>query len=288
MKTVGIFANPTKDGVAEAVSAVRTWSERHGLNVIVDRGIEEQAGGDMAGAPPDELAAMADLAFACGGDGTLLHAVRLIGSAGRETPVIGVNLGSLGFLTQIPEEELTNVLKRLDPNHLPVSVRMMLSVTCEGRDGRQVALNDVVISKGADSRMLSFEARIDGELVTRYAADGLILATPSGSTAYSVSAGGPVVMPEVEAIIMTPICPHTLSMRPCVIPPSAVVEVEMLSGDEKTVVSTDGDRGFGLGVGETVEVRTASKRAMLVNVGGHSYYEILRKKMHWAGRVRER
>jgi NAD+ kinase len=146
----------------------------------------------------------------------------------------------------------------------------------------------VVISKGADSRMLSFEARVDGELVTRYAADGLILATPSGSTAYSVSAGGPVVMPEVEAIVMTPICPHTLSMRSCVIPPSAVVEVEMLSCDGQTVVSTDGDRAFALSTGEVVEVRTAATRAMLVDVGRHSYYEILRKKMHWAGRVRER
>ncbi|MBN2564286.1 MAG: NAD(+)/NADH kinase [Candidatus Eisenbacteria bacterium] len=288
MKTVGIFANPTKDGVAEAVRAVSDWCRRHSLSVRVDEAIEEHVGASVPSAPPAELAATADLAFACGGDGTLLHAVRLIGSAGRETPVIGVNLGSLGFLTQIAEEELENVLRRLDPEHLPVSVRMMLSVSCGACRDSQLALNDVVISKGADSRMMSFEARIDGELVTRYAADGLILATPSGSTAYSVSAGGPVVMPEVEAIIMTPICPHTLSMRSCVIPPSAMVEVEMLSCDEKTVISTDGDRAFGLNVGETAEVRTAEKRAVLVDVGRHSYYEILRKKMHWAGRVRER
>jgi NAD+ kinase len=135
---------------------------------------------------------------------------------------------------------------------------------------------------------MSFEARVDGEVVTRYAADGLILATPSGSTAYSVSAGGPVVTPRVEAIILTPICPHSLSMRACVIPPSATVEVEMISCDDKTVISTDGDRAFSLSEGDVAEVRKASARAVLVDVSEHSYYEILRKKMHWAGRVRER
>jgi NAD+ kinase len=287
MKSVGIFANPSKKGVEGAVEAVGSWCDRHGLSVRVD-----EVAGDRAGAvglaPPDELAAESDLAFAFGGDGTLLHAVRLIASAGREIPVIGVNLGSLGFLTQIPGEELNTVLGKLDPENMPVSARMMLSVTISGTDENRLALNDVVVSKGADSRMMSFEARVDGELVTRYAADGLILATPSGSTAYSVSAGGPVVMPEVEAIVMTPICPHTLSMRSCVIPPTATVEVEMLSCDEKTVASTDGDLAFGLAVGQIVEVRRAATRAMLVDVAEHSYYEILRKKMHWAGRVRER
>lgn len=288
MKTVGIFANPSKKGVAGAVEAVTSWCGLHGLNVRVDEVIGDRAGEGVASATPEELASGSDLAFAFGGDGTLLHAVRVIASAGRETPVIGVNLGSLGFLTQIPEEELGSVLERLDPEDLPVSARMMLSVEVSGADERKLALNDVVISKGADSRMMSFEARVDGELVTRYAADGLILATPSGSTAYSVSAGGPVVMPEVEAIIMTPICPHTLSMRSCVIPPTAAVEVEMLSCDERTVISTDGDLAFGLAVGQTIEVRRAGTRAMLVDVGERSYYEILRKKMHWAGRVRER
>jgi len=124
--------------------------------------------------------------------------------------------------------------------------------------------------------------------VTRYAADGMILATPSGSTAYSVSAGGPVVTPRVEAIILTPICPHSLSMRSCVIPPSANVEVEMISCDDKTVISTDGDRAFGLREGDVALVRTSGMCAVLVDVAKHSYYEILRKKMHWAGRVRER
>ena len=129
---------------------------------------------------------------------------------------------------------------------------------------------------------------LDGEDVTSYLCDGLIICTPTGSTGHSLSAGGPILQPGCGAFGISVICPHTLSMRSCVIPPSAVVEVEMLSCDEQTVASTDGDRAFGLATGKVVEVRTAATRAMLVDVGRHSYYEILRKKMHWAGRVRER
>ena len=288
MKTVGIVANPVKDGVREAIDAVRGWCDEHGLDALAEDGLQEHASGSVPCVPSSELVERAELVFACGGDGTLLRAVRLVATAGRETPVIGVNLGSLGFLTQIAEEDLGDVLSDLSPDELPSSARMMLEVSVRGKPGSQLALNDVVISKGGDSRMMSFEARADGEVVTRYAADGLILATPSGSTAYSVSAGGPVVSPRVEAIILTPICPHTLSMRSCVIPPSTAVEVEMLSCDDVTVVSTDGDRAFGLTEGDVVEVRTADKRAVLVDVSRYSYYEILGKKMHWAGRVRER
>jgi len=290
MKTVGIVANPTKNEVGKAIESVRAWCGRHGLEVVAEDVLTEHAPGDVPCVSTGELVERAELVFACGGDGTLLRAVSLVATVGRETPIIGVNLGSLGFLTQIAEEELDGVLEGLDPAELPVSMRMMLKVAVRGRssDVPGLALNDVVISKGADSRMMSFEARVDGELVTRYAADGLILATPSGSTAYSVSAGGPVVMPRVEAIVMTPICPHTLSMRSCVIPPSASVEVEMLSCDDRTVISTDGNHAFGLGEGDVIEVRRSEARAALVDVSGHSYYEILRKKMHWAGRVRER
>jgi NAD+ kinase len=136
--------------------------------------------------------------------------------------------------------------------------------------------------------MLSFAARVDGELVTRYGADGLILSTPTGSTAYSLSAGGPVVMPSVEAVIATPICPHTLSMRSLVVPPSAEIEIEMLSCDEQTIVATDGHRAFALTTGDVVRVSMAETRARLVEMEEHSYYEILRTKMRWAGRVRER
>jgi NAD+ kinase len=288
MKTVGIVAKPTKEGVREAVEQVRGWCDRHGLTLRVDAPTSEVAPPGIEAVAVDALVASSDLIFALGGDGTLLFAARRIAELKVDTRIIGVNLGSLGFLTQIGGDELERVLDGLDPMTLPVSERMMLSVGLAGRSEVRLALNDVVITKGAESRMLSFEARVDGEVVTRYAADGLILATPTGSTAHALSAGGPVVMPNVEAIIATPICPHTLSMRPYVVPPSAVIEVEMITCDDMTIVTTDGVRAFDVRQGDTAVVRTAAARAKLVDVSKHSYYEILRRKMRWAGRVRER
>ncbi len=288
MKTVGIVAKPAKKGVREAIEHVRDWCGRHDLTLRVDEPAGEVAPEGVEALASDALVSSSDLIFALGGDGTLLFAARRVAELGVDTRIIGVNLGSLGFLTQIGGEELKDVLERLEPDRLPISERMMLSVEVTGRDGSRLALNDVVITKGAESRLMSFEARVDGEVVTRYAADGLILATPTGSTAHALSAGGPVVMPNVEAIIATPICPHTLSMRPYVVPPSAVIEVEMVTCDDRTIVTTDGVRAFDIRRGDTAIVKTARARARLVDVSEHSYYEILRRKMRWAGRVRER
>ncbi len=288
MVTVGIIGNPTKPGVRAAAARVASWCAERNLTLRADEPVADLMPEGVEAAPADELVRSADVLFAFGGDGTLLSAARRVAQVGRETPIIGVNMGSLGFLTQIAEDELPEILADLDLSELPVSERMMLSVAIDGGEESHLALNDVVIAKGAESRMLSFEACVGGELVTRYAADGLILATPTGSTAHSVSAGGPVVMPNVEAVIATPICPHTLSMRPLVVPPSSRIEVEMLSCDEHTVVTADGFRVFDVTTGDRIIVERAAQRARLVDVAGRSYYEILRTKMRWAGGVRER
>lgn len=289
MKTVGITGNPRKDGLADTVGVILEWCARQGAGALVQSDIVGPAHGrGVTTAPLDRVAAESDLVFALGGDGTLLVAVRAIARAGRETPVFGVNLGSLGFLTQVGADELPGVLGESPIDGFAVRGRMMLSASVESRGAAAVALNDIVIRNGAASRMLSFEARVDGDLITRFAADGLILATPTGSTAYTLSAGGPIVMPEVEAIVVTPICPHTLSIRACVIPPGAVVEIEMLSCDDDTLVSADGDRLCGVAPGDTVVVGKAPCEARLVEIGQHSYYEILRRKLRWSGRVIER
>jgi len=288
MRTVGIIGNPTKSGVSGAATLVARWCDDRSLRLLSDEPVADVMPDGVPSVPEEQLVEEADILFAFGGDGTLLSAARRVAAAGRSTPIIGVNMGSLGFLTQIAEDEFPEILDKLDPGDLPVSERMMLSVRVDGCDDRCLALNDVVIAKGAASRMLSFEASVNGELVTRYAADGLILATPTGSTAHSISAGGPVVAPNVEAVIATPICPHTLSMRPLVIPPSATIEVDMLSCDDRTIVTADGFRVFGVTAGDRVIVERAEQRARLVDVAERSYYEILRTKMRWAGGVRER
>lgn len=288
MKRVGVVTKPTRAGISEAIAQVRDWCTRFGLDVLVDAGTSGVAPAGVASDTIASLVTETDLIFALGGDGTLLFAARQVAALGRRTPIIGVNMGSLGFLTQIAREDLPRVLEHLTPDELPLSERMMLSVALAGDEVERLALNDVVIAKGAESKMMSFEARVDGDVVTRYAADGLVLATPTGSTAHALSAGGPVVMPTVEAIIATPICPHTLGIRPLVIDPGAVVDIEMLSCDDHTVVTTDGVRAFGVREGQTLAVRRAGTRARLVDVSQHSYYEILSRKMRWAGRVRER
>jgi NAD+ kinase len=289
MKTVGIVGNPCKAGLADTAGVILDWCARQGAGALV----QDDVAGRMPGravraAPLERVAAESDLVFALGGDGTLLVAVRSVAQAGKETPIFGVNLGSLGFLTQVGADELQGVLERSSVDGFAVRGRMMLSASVEGVGADVVALNDIVIRNGAASRMLSFEARADGDLITRFAADGLILATPTGSTAYTLSAGGPIVMPGIEAIIATPICPHTLSIRACVIPPGAVVEIEMLSCDDGTLVSADGDRYCAVKAGDTVVVRKAPCEAKLVEIGEHSYYEILGRKLRWSGRVIER
>ncbi len=288
MKTVGIAANPAKSGLAEAIELVRSWALKFGLDVVVDDECPKDALGEARRGGPGSIERDADLIFALGGDGTLLHTARRVAELGKRTPIIGVNMGSLGFLTQIPREELPSILDSLDPGSLPVTERMMLSARLKGDETEYLALNDVVITKGAESRMLSFEARVGGQVVTRYAADGLVLATPTGSTAHALSAGGPIVTPAVEAIVMTPLCPHTLSIRPLVVEPEAVFEIEMISCDDRALATTDGTKAFGLRQGDTVVVGRASARTHLVDVADYSYYEILSRKMRWAGRVRDR
>ncbi|MBM3307077.1 MAG: NAD(+)/NADH kinase [Candidatus Eisenbacteria bacterium] len=289
MKTVGIIGNPRKGGLGAAMDAVLDWCGAQGLTALVQEDLVAALRGRAAeGAPVDRVAAESDLVFALGGDGTLLAAVRAIARTGREVPVFGVNLGSLGFLTQVGADELPAVLADARAGALVARPRMMLAGAVERTGGSAVALNDFVVRNGAASRMLSFEARVDGDLITRFAADGIILSTPTGSTAYALSAGGPVVMPGVEAIVVTPICPHSLSIRACVLPPTASVEVRMLSSDGEAVVSVDGDRLCGMETGDAIVVRRAERSARLIEIGRHSYYEILGRKLRWSGRVVER
>ena len=229
-----------------------------------------------------EIAALADLLVVLGGDGTMLAAARL--SEARLTPILGVNIGGLGFLTEITPDEIYKALDKVFHEAYAVEERLMLRSRIT-RHGHQVGgasvLNDVVLSKGTLTRMVQMEIRINGQFVTGLRGDGLIISTPTGSTAYSLSSGGPILNPSVHALILTPICPHTLTNRPIVIPQDAHVEVLMTSPEEGAMATFDGQVGIALLHDDLIEVRASEHYARFIRFPERTFYEVLRKKLKW-------
>jgi NAD+ kinase len=281
VKTIGLIPRLAKEDAAELAREMVRWLLARGYQALV----EEEAGvSGVPVAPGCDLAVRADLLVVLGGDGTMIHAAGLCGQ--REKPILGVNLGTLGFLTEVPRERAFALLEKALAGSLVASRRLMLSV--EVRHGEKVllagaVLNDAVISKNALSRLATLEVSVDGALATTYEADGLIVATPTGSTAYSLSAAGPIVDPELDAILLTPICPHTLTQRPLVIPPSAQVKVKLLSPGEM-FVTLDGSRGRELALGEEVWLKHAPHRTLILRNPEFDHFSILRQKLRWGTR----
>jgi NAD+ kinase len=234
----------------------------------------------------EEIRDQAELVVVLGGDGTLISVARLF--SGRDIPILGVNLGSLGFLTEITVEELYPRLELCLQSTPRVSARMMLMVTLL-REGKQRdvyhVLNDVVINKGALARIVDLETRINKQFLATYKADGLIVATPTGSTGYSMSAGGPIIHPQMSCIVITPICPHTLTNRPIVVSDESIISVTITSSfDEKVYLTLDGQVGIELQEGDSVEVRKALNKTSLVMSRSRDYFELLRTKLKWGER----
>ncbi|HME12866.1 MAG TPA: NAD(+)/NADH kinase [Candidatus Acidoferrum sp.] len=280
---IGIIARPRKSNLAAMVPPLLDWLAKRGISTLYD---EETA----ASLPPDSpkgstreyVAANSQLLLVLGGDGTLLAAARVAALHG--IPILPINMGSLGFLTSFTVEELYPALEDTLAGRYSVSERVMLKVDLE-RDGKiietQRVLNEAVINKGALARMIDLELRIDQDFVCRYRADGLIVATPTGSTAYSLSAGGPIVHPAVESFIITPICPHTLSDRPVVVRDSACIEMKLLANTESVFLTLDGQKGIVLQATDFVRIVRAKEMLRLIQPLRKSYFEILRNKLKW-------
>ncbi|MGA9887436.1 MAG: NAD(+)/NADH kinase, partial [Candidatus Acidiferrales bacterium] len=271
--------------VSAVVPGLRQWLHERKIGVFIDEQTRAMVGADGPALPREELVEKVDLLIVLGGDGTLLAAARAL--AGRNIPMLAVNLGGLGFLTSVTLDELYPVLETILAGQHDTSERMMLEaeiVHSSKPAERVTALNDAVANKAALARMLDLDVHVDGHHVGRYRADGLIIATPTGSTAYSLAAGGPIIHPDIDAFVITPICPHMLTNRPLVIPDTARVEVRFPATGEPVFLTIDGQIGFQLQPQDRVVITKAATKVQVVRPPRKTYYEILRSKLRWGER----
>jgi NAD+ kinase len=285
IQTVGIISRPRRTDIASVAPGLLAWLQTRGVNVFCDSETAECLPSSCKVKAREEIPALADLLIVLGGDGTLLAAARLLGQ--RNVPILPVNLGGLGFLTSVTLDDLYPVLEQAIRGQARYSERVMLEsrVMRQGKPFHCArALNDAVLNKAALARIIDLELRVNDEFVTNYKADGLIVATPTGSTAYSLSAGGPIMYPIVSAFVITPICPHTLTNRPLVIPESAKIEVGFAAGEAPIYLTLDGQVGVELHANDVVALSAAPEKLRLVRPQQKSYFSVLRDKLKWGER----
>jgi NAD+ kinase len=283
IEAVAILSKPGSPAAATVVPELLEWLGARHIAVRMDEQTASYAG-VAGGLPRETVADGTQLVIVLGGDGTLLAAARALG--GRDVPIFAVNLGALGFLTAIAVEEIYPELERAFRNEHRIAARRMLQ--CElVRDGRTVghydALNDVVVTKAALARMIDIETHVDAHFVAMFKADGLIVATPTGSTAYSLSAGGPIIFPAVDALCITPICPHALTARPVLVPGSSNIQLINLSEDS-TFLTIDGQIGEPMHYRDTVKCRASAKSVKLIRPPKMLFFDVLRAKLKWGER----
>lgn len=281
MKRIGILTKPKFPDVAQTLHELCLWLRHRQKDVLLESStaalIDECQPFDRP-----TIAREADMIIVLGGDGTMLGAARLV--AARNPPILGVNMGGLGFLTEVTVDHLFNALERVFRDDFAIDERLMLSATME-RAGEVVmqstALNDVVISKGTLARMIETQVGISGQFVTNLRGDGLIVSTPTGSTGYALSAGGPIVSPAASAFMLAPICPHTLTHRPLIVPSTVSISISLSSKDAGAMVTLDGQEGMAMQKGDVVIVTASDHRTHLIRFPERTYYETLRLKLKW-------
>lgn len=284
IRTIGIVSKPERGDIPALLHHILEWAAEHDIRVKIDEPTADYLH-RTDGMDRERLPEECDLIIVLGGDGTLLSAARAVGP--RQTPLLAVNLGGLGFMMTIGPHELPAALEGVARSAFKLDSRMVLEADLE-RDGEVVdrffALNDIVVANSAVARLLHLEAYADGEFVCGYRSDGLIVSTPTGSTAYSLSAGGPVMAPDVAALTLTPICPHTLSNRAVVLPATAAVEVRILDGEEGNFLSIDGQVGRHLEPQDRLRLWQASHTVDIVQTNDVPFFDVLRSKMRWGER----
>jgi NAD+ kinase len=282
-KTIGLIAHTGKPGVAELIHAVLEEFARFSMSILVEEETAALAGRKSDGSV-QQLAAKADLLVVLGGDGTILNVAGQLGE--RIKPIFGINVGSLGFLTCSSSPAYREAVEGIAQGKITFSDRTLLEVTIKNSHQGQapmIGLNDAVFSRGELSRLIRLRARVNGEPLTEFNADGLIVATPTGSTAYSLSAGGPILEPQSGVLVITPICPHVLTNRSIIVAESSVIEVEASEPDYPVYLSVDGRDSLPLDVGAVVTIRKADKTLPLAVMPDVSFFSVVRQKLKWSG-----
>ncbi len=287
IKRIGLVLKPHQPDALKTICELASWVAERDISLaggpeIEREQIKQQTGCSVNEVLPDKLAQHVDLILVLGGDGTMIAAARMMGD--REVPVLGVNYGGLGYLAEFRIEELYSALESILSGNYRLDQRVMLDVELLRGDERVTSnrvLNDVVINKSALARIIEIEASLNHQFVNSFRADGLIVSTPTGSTAYNLSAGGPVIYPSMNAVVITPICPFTLSNRPIVVPDDAVIDLCLKTEQEDVALTLDGQVGFPLNVEDRVVIRKSKTTFNLVQPMNRNYFDVLRDKLRW-------
>ena len=285
MKKASIISKQGKPDLGKVVSQVTGWLRRNGYAITADSSTLEFCS-DCELAEREDLAKVApDFVIVLGGDGTLLSTARSVARAG--IPILGINLGSLGFLTEVRQQEIEQALADVHAQRCELSLRPMLHCQVQ-RAGKCVAtyeaLNEVVMNQSAVARITDFELRVNGVFVSNYKADGLIISTPTGSTAYSLAAGGPILSPDVPGFVITPVASHALTNRPLVVQDTAIIEVRLIVTRERAYLTVDGQEGIPLAATDVVQCKKSEFHVKLFKLAGRSFFDVLRTKLKWGER----
>jgi NAD+ kinase len=285
MKNIGIIAKKGRPEVLALTGKIIPWLTERGFRVAMEKNFAVSTE-KVQGVERDEIASLADLLIVLGGDGTLLSVARIPGA--EDVPILAVNLGGLGFLTEIRVDEINSLLEKVTVGDFDLDRRMMLEVSLSrsGEEGVETfrVLNEVVVNKGAMARMIDLDTSVNGMYLNIFKADGLIICTPTGSTGYSLSAGGPIIHPTLKLISLTPICPHTLTNRPIILTDDSTIKVTLRSENEDVFLTMDGQVGVRMQEGDFIEVHKSQKVISLVKTPFRNYFEILKDKLKWGER----
>ena len=280
-KKIGVFCKPKAPSATDILGRLIPWLRKQNYHIFLDTGTAAIIN-ETSSYEKREISQQADLLIVLGGDGTLLSIARA--AHPHNIPILAVNLGSLGFLAEISIDELYPTLENILAGKFEIENRMLLNA-CIWRNGEKVedhnVLNDVVINKGAVARVINLQVLVDGQYMTSYRADGLIIATPTGSTAYSLSAGGPIIHPSMHTLVLSPICPFTLTNRSILIPDQSVIQVKLAAEYDDVRVTLDGQEGYDMRAGDILEIKKTKTSLQLIRGPNKNYYQILRDKLHW-------